>query len=453
MAGQVAAAGRISAPVVAVLGLVFALGPGMGAADHASSAPCGAPSRALSRAEQEALGNDATSASRALAKLAAHRGRVSGTLGTARAVRVLWRGDGALAAAESAFQSGERRVVCLLRSVGKSATGLAHADAIVRGLTARQLAYLDGLWALQAHRAEDDEGVGQEIAVTVAAQAERCFAVSSALLAGAPASPKDGCEFSNPEYGPARAATDDSGCDRGARLPVEVATGLARTTQGRVLAGTGVRSQVVHGLDNTFSEPNPLGAHYPNGRLPEGPPQWRDIEAIGPAQVIHTSQASAVFNSERSKYRIAFNLSHYGEQPVNIGDFSSNGVDDLAISDHFSYVDGMRYAGEIDIYYGHRGRLINPTEPAETGRRRDLGQPLLRGRHNASGPVRLHLGHRRLHRRRAPRPCHRRPLPRRPRTGRPRRRRLPLHQPDHHTLVASRGLGAGLLQPFDARLP
>ena len=67
-----------------------------------------------------------------------------------------------------------------------------------------------------------------------------------------------------------------------------------------------------------------------------------------------------MFNAQGSRYRIAFNFSHYGEAPVNIGDFSGNGADDLAISDHYAYVDGIEHAGEVDVYYGHRGRGINP---------------------------------------------------------------------------------------------
>lgn len=76
------------------------------------------------------------------------------------------------------------------------------------------------------------------------------------------------------------------------------------------------------------------------------------------------SQADAVFNAESSRYRVAFNLSHYGGAPTNVGDFSGNGADDLAISDHFSYVDGEQYAGEVDVYYGHRGLRIDPRTQA-----------------------------------------------------------------------------------------
>jgi hypothetical protein len=75
---------------------------------------------------------------------------------------------------------------------------------------------------------------------------------------------------------------------------------------------------------------------------------------------LRAADAASVFNAPGSRYRIAFNNSHYGGAPVNIGRFSGHQADDLAISDHFSYVDGHRYAGEVDLYFGHRGRLADP---------------------------------------------------------------------------------------------
>jgi hypothetical protein len=36
-------------------------------------------------------------------------------------------------------------------------------------------------------------------------------------------------------------------------------------------------------------------------------------------------------------------------------------VDDLVISEHFSYVDGMQYAGEVHVYFGRRGQAPDPT--------------------------------------------------------------------------------------------
>jgi hypothetical protein len=183
-------------------------------------------------------------------------------------------------------------------------------------------------------------------------------------LLGLGRSATDGCEFANPGFSPPAAASDDAGCSHGPELPVSSEFGLPNSTQGKVLPGTGLHSQVAHGLPNTFAETNPVAAHYPNGKLPEGPPQWRNLGGVNQSQVVHATQANAIFNSESSRYRIAFNLSHYGGAPVNIGDFSGNGADDLAISDHFSYVDGQQYAGEVDLYYGQRGPLINPRTQA-----------------------------------------------------------------------------------------
>jgi hypothetical protein len=148
---------------------------------------------------------------------------------------------------------------------------------------------------------------------------------------------------------------------------VTVARGLPKKVLGRVLADTKVRSEVVHGLpyhESVGYPADPLAAHYPDGKLPSGPAQWRNLTTVPPQNVVRATSATEIFNAPGSRYRIAYNLAHYGGVVVNIGRFSGHHADDLAISDHYAFVDGRRYAGEVDLYDGHRGREIDPRKRA-----------------------------------------------------------------------------------------
>lgn len=132
------------------------------------------------------------------------------------------------------------------------------------------------------------------------------------------------------------------------------------TAQGKVLSGPELRDQVVNGEASAFIDPNPFAPHYPGGIYPAGPPGWRNIDGLAASRVVRTTDAEAGFNDEDALYRIAFHLSHYGGMPDRAGDLNGDGVDDLIMTDHFAYVDGERYAGEVDLYFGRRGRFLEP---------------------------------------------------------------------------------------------
>ncbi len=101
--------------------------------------------------------------------------------------------------------------------------------------------------------------------------------------------------FATPGFSPARAATDDRGCARGADLPVPVAHGVPNSARGKVLPGTEVRSQVVHFPPKPYVPgPNPLIDHYPDGRLPVGLPEWRNLGGVPPSKVERATGASAI---------------------------------------------------------------------------------------------------------------------------------------------------------------
>lgn len=192
------------------------------------------------------------------------------------AVRGRWRGRRRSHSARRSLTGAEAQAICLLRS-GEAASALRLSRiAAVRALSTRELAYMDALWALQAHVAG-----GQSIAVTVARQAQLCFRTSTALLLHRPAPDGGACLFATPGFSPARAATDDRGCARGPDLAVPVARGVPGPARGKVLPGTRVRSQVVHFPPKPYVPgPNPLIDHYPDGRLPVGPPEWRNLGAV-----------------------------------------------------------------------------------------------------------------------------------------------------------------------------
>ncbi len=339
-------------PTAAIL-IAAALGL---AASHGGAAARSQDARRMDCGGLHALRRDGRSVRLALLQLMANAPSERTALPVLGAVHARWRADRPLLATRTALARAEAQVICLQRRGHSDRALRLPAAAAIHALTARQLAYMDAQWALQARR----DG-GQRIAVTVGRQAELCFRTSTALLQDRPAPDHGACVFATPGFSPASAATDDRGCDHGGNLAVRVARGVPNSAQGKVLPGTRVRSQIVHTRPRPYVPgPNPLIDHYPNGRLPAGPPQWRNLTAVPPSKVVRATSANAIFNAQGSRYRIAFNFSHYGEAPVNIGDFSGNGADDLAISDHYAYVDGIEHAGEVDVYYGHRGRGINP---------------------------------------------------------------------------------------------
>lgn len=131
-----------------------------------------------------------------------------------------------------------------------------------------------------------------------------------------------------------------------------------RRGPGRVLAGVRLRSQTPH--EPPYLDPRPQYPFYPDGQLPAGPTVWRNIAEIPPASRVFAADAPAIFNADGARYRIAFNGSYFGVDPTNIGDFGATGMNDLAIPDHYAFVDGMPQAGEVDIYFGRRGHTIDP---------------------------------------------------------------------------------------------
>jgi hypothetical protein len=131
-----------------------------------------------------------------------------------------------------------------------------------------------------------------------------------------------------------------------------------RRLPGRVLPGRLLRSQMPRMAP--FVDPDPRLAHYPDGKLPAGPLTWRNIAGVPTAKLVFSTGADAVFNAENARYRIAFNRSYFGVQPINGGDFGGTGVDDLVIPSHYAFVDGKFAAGEVDVYYGRRGRSLDP---------------------------------------------------------------------------------------------
>jgi hypothetical protein len=213
---------------------------------------------------------------------------------------------------------------------------------------------MDSVWALQAR------GVGsRRLAIIVGRQAEACYRTSVSLLSRSRTG-RLPCLFANPGFSNAR-GTGADGCTRGPVLGVRVARNVGRHAQGKVLPGTKLASQIRHRPHGRFTgTSDPLAAHYPDGRLPSGPPSWRNLGSVPPSKVLHAADADAIFNAAGSRYRIAFNFSHYGGAPVNVGAFSGSGGDDLAISDHYAAVDGRLHAGEVDLYYGRRGHGIDP---------------------------------------------------------------------------------------------
>jgi FG-GAP repeat len=143
-----------------------------------------------------------------------------------------------------------------------------------------------------------------------------------------------------------------------------VTPGPSPGARGAVLAGTELKNQV-YADKPSWSPPDPKEAHYPktSGKrhLPRGEPRWRGIAGLSERSLVHATDADAKFNDEDARYELAFHLSHYGGMPDNAGDFNDDGVDDFITTCHFCYVDGKQYAGEVHIYYGRKGGLLDPT--------------------------------------------------------------------------------------------
>ena len=127
-----------------------------------------------------------------------------------------------------------------------------------------------------------------------------------------------------------------------------------------VLPGRMLRSEVVLGEPAPVLQQKPEAPHYPGGIYPTGLPAWNP-PLPSSETIVRAADAEARFNDEDAAYRVAFHLSHYGGQPDRAGDFNGDGVDDLIVTEHFAWVDGMEYAGEVHVYFGRPGDRIDPT--------------------------------------------------------------------------------------------
>src|SRR5437588_9435381 len=87
-------------------------------------------------------------------------------------------------------------------------------------------------------------------------------------------------------------------------FPVRTAH-VRKHAPGRVLPGRLLADQTPRTAP--FLYPDPLAPHYPGGRLPSGPVQWRNTAGVPRSRLIHETHAGAVFNAPGSKYEIAFN--------------------------------------------------------------------------------------------------------------------------------------------------
>lgn len=130
--------------------------------------------------------------------------------------------------------------------------------------------------------------------------------------------------------------------------------------QGEVLPGAELRSQVVGDLDIAWNETHPEAPRYPKGWKPDTKPRWSNVSDLTEDRRIYATDADARFNAEDARYQIAYHLSHYGGMPDSAGDFNGDGVEDFMNMSHFAYVDGMRYAGEVHIWFGRKDAHIDP---------------------------------------------------------------------------------------------
>lgn len=126
--------------------------------------------------------------------------------------------------------------------------------------------------------------------------------------------------------------------------------------QGAILPGAELASQLVIG------EPvPPLKADKPDTYVFHEAGEWLNIEGLDADRLLRGVDADARFNDDDAAHRISFHYSHFGGMPVNAGDFNGDGVHDLLITDHFSWVDGSDRTGEVHLYFGRRDEMIDPT--------------------------------------------------------------------------------------------
>ena len=164
-----------------------------------------------------------------------------------------------------------------------------------------------------------------------------------------------GCRRARPRLEILRPAAHPSPCPNGgpsaAGPSIYIVPGPPGV-RGRGLPGRRLRTEVVTGEPVPPFGRAPGDPHYPGGA-----PAWTSLPATG---AVLASAADAVFNAEDARHRVAHHLSHYGGQPSPAGDFNGDGVEDLLITEHFAYVDGLHHAGEVHLYYGRRGERLDP---------------------------------------------------------------------------------------------
>ena len=195
--------------------------------------------------------------------------------------------------------------------------------------------------------------------------ARRRLQVVPRVVPTAPAAPAAGPQAAS---GPDAAASEPppippAGACSGGGDPTAPDIGVTPGPAGArqpVLAGRILRSEVVLGEPAPVLVQKPEEPHYPGGAYPAGPPAWTQPLPASDT-LIYAADADARFNDEDAAHRVAFHLSHYGGQPDRAGDLNGDGVDDLIVTEHFAYVDGMQYAGEVHVYYGRPGARIDPT--------------------------------------------------------------------------------------------
>ena len=85
------------------------------------------------------------------------------------------------------------------------------------------------------------------------------------------------------------------------------------------------------------------------------------LDALPPAERVRPEGALA-FNGDGAAYRVAaLTVAYFGLSPTSIGDFDSDGIEDLAQTVHWATVDGMAKAGQVHVYLGRpAGRELNP---------------------------------------------------------------------------------------------
>jgi hypothetical protein len=117
-----------------------------------------------------------------------------------------------------------------------------------------------------------------------------------------------------------------------------------------------------HYLDVPFSwkAPSELAPQYPAGFVP-GAPATPAIR-LPAAGVVRAVDSDTRFNDQDSAYRIAYHLSHYGGMPDSAGDLNGDGIEDFVNMSHFAYVKGMKYAGEVHVWYGRKAPIDTLTE-------------------------------------------------------------------------------------------